>query len=125
MVRAIHTDKAPAKPEDFSQATMTDDLVFTAGQAPMTARGEIRDDDSLADQTRLCLENLAAVLDAAGTDLGSVLSTTVYLRDMDGFDEMNAVYQEFFSHPMPARSVVEVDEVLKRTAVEIEAVATR
>lgn len=125
MVRAIRTEEAPAKPSDFSQATTTGELVFTAGQVPMTADGEVRREDTLAAQTRLCLENLSAVLAAAGADRDDVLKTTVYLTDMDGFDEMNRVYRDFFDRDMPARSVVDVDDVLKGAAVEIEAVAER
>lgn len=125
MGHAIETDEAPAKPVDFSQATAAGDLVFTAGQVPMTATGEVRREDAPADQTRLSLENLRAVLDAAGAGLDDVLKTTVYLTDMDDFEAMNGVYREFFEPPTPARSVVAVDSVLKDADVEIEAVALR
>lgn len=125
MRHAVRTDEAPAKPADFSQAMAAGNLVFTAGQVPMTADGEVRSGDSLADQTRLCLENLRAVLREAGAGTDDVLKTTVYLVDVDGFDRMNEVYREFFDGPMPARSVVEVPAVLKGAAIEIEAVAVR
>lgn len=125
MRHAVHTEEAPAAPDDFSQAMAAGDLVFTAGQVPMTPTGEVRSEDSLADQTRLCLENLQAVLREAESGMDDVLKTTVHLVDMEGFDRMNAVYREFFDTPMPARSVVEVPAVLKGADIEIEAVAVR
>lgn len=125
MRQEIRTGDAPAAPDDFSQAMAAGNLVFTAGQVPMTATGEVRDGDSLADQTRLCLKNLRAVLREADATTDDVLKTTVYLVDMAGFDRMNEAYQEFFGLPMPARSVVEVPGVLKGADVEIEAVAVR
>jgi reactive intermediate/imine deaminase len=125
MPHVIETADAPAAPADFSQAVVTGDLVFTAGQVPMTPTGEIRAGDPLADQTRLCLENLEAVLQEAGATPDDVLKTTVYLVDMGGFDRMNDVYQGFFGATMPARSVVETSDVLKGADIEIEAVAVR
>ncbi len=73
MPHAIHTGDAPAAPDDFSQAMTAGNLVFTAGQVPMTPTGELRDGDSLADQTRLCLENLRAVLREADATTDDVL----------------------------------------------------
>lgn len=125
MRQQVQTTDAPAKPADFSQAMAAGDLVFTAGQVPMTADGEVHSGDSLADQTRLCLENMRAILREAGAAMDDVVKTTVYLVDMGGFDRMNEAYRAFFDGAMPARSVVEVPAVLKGADVEIEAVAVR
>lgn len=125
MQDVINREDVPVAPEDFSQGWIANGFVFTAGQVPMTAKGEVLLDASVADQTRLCLENVQKILEDADVSMDQVVKTTVYLDDLDRFDEMNGVYQEFFSPPMPARSVVEVAEVLKGADVKIEAVAVR
>ncbi|MFB6304787.1 MAG: Rid family detoxifying hydrolase [Haloferacaceae archaeon] len=124
MKRVISTDDAPAAVGAYSQATTDGDVVFTAGQLPLTADGELLDDEPVAEQTRQCLENVEAVLRAEGLSLADVLKTTVYLDDIDDFDEFNGAYGEFFDDDPPARSAVGVDAVPKGAAVEIEAVAT-
>ena len=124
MKRTISTDGAPAAVGAYSQATTNGDIVFTAGQLPMTPEGDLRDDESAAAQTRQCLENVLAVLEAEGLDASHVLKVTVFLDDVDDFDEVNEAYAEFFDEEPPARSAVEVGAVPKGAAVEIEAVAT-
>ena len=124
MKRTISTDAAPAAVGAYSQATATDDLLFTAGQLPLTPDGELLDDESVATQTEQCLENVAAILDSEGLDLGDVLKVTIFLDDIDDFDEMNETYAEFFDDEPPARSAIEVGNVPKGAALEIEAVAT-
>jgi reactive intermediate/imine deaminase len=123
MKRTISTDAAPAAVGAYSQATATDDLLFTAGQLPLTPDGELLDDESVATQTEQCLENVAAILDSEGLDLGDVLKVTIFLDDIDDFDEMNETYGEFFDDEPPARSAIEVGNVPKGAALEIEAVA--
>ena len=123
MKRTVHTDDAPAAVGAYSQATATDDLVFTAGQIALTPDGEMRADASVADQTEQALSNLEAVLEEAGAGMDDVLKVTVYLDDIDDFDAMNDVYQSFFESDPPARSAVGVDALPKGAAVEIEAVA--
>ena len=124
MKRTVSTDGAPAAVGAYSQATTDGDLVFTAGQLPMTPDGELRDDESVAAQTRQCLENVLAVLDAEGLDATDVLKVTIFLDDVDDFEEMNEAYAEYFDEKPPARSAVEVGAVPKGAAVEIEAIAT-
>lgn len=121
----VHTDDAPAAVGAYSQATTTDDLVFTAGQIPLTPDGDLLDDASVADQTEQALSNVAAVLDQAGAGMDDVLKVTVFLDDIDDFDEMNDTYAGFFDEEPPARSAVGVDALPKGVAVEIEAVAVR
>jgi len=123
MKRSISTDDAPAAVGAYSQAAITDDLLFTAGQLPLTPDGELLDDESVADQTRQCLENVAAILESEGADLADVLKVTIFLGDIGDFDAMNEAYADFFDDEPPARSAVEVGRVPKGAALEIEAVA--
>ncbi len=124
MKRLVSTDDAPAAVGAYSQATTNDTLLFTAGQLPLTTDGELLDDESVAVQTRQCLENVAAILAAEKLALEDVLKVTIYLDDIDDFDEMNETYAEFFDDEPPARSAIEVGAVPKGAALEIEAVAT-
>jgi reactive intermediate/imine deaminase len=124
MKRTISTDEAPAAVGAYSQATTNDDLVFTAGQLPLTVDGELLDDEPVAAQTRQCLRNVEAILESEGCSLEDVLKTTVYLDDIEDFEAFNAAYSEFFEAEPPARSAVGVGAVPKGAAVEIEAIAT-
>ncbi|MFC7026775.1 Rid family detoxifying hydrolase [Halomicroarcula sp. GCM10025324] len=121
----VSTDDAPAAVGAYSQATTTDDLVFTAGQIPLTPDGDLLDGAAVDVQTEQALENVAAILDAADTDMDSVLKVTVFLADIDDFEAMNDTYETFFDDEPPARSAVAVKDLPKGVAVEIEAVAAR
>ncbi|PAU85180.1 reactive intermediate/imine deaminase [Halorubrum salipaludis] len=123
MKETVHTDAAPAAVGAYSQATTDGDLVFTAGQIALTPDGDLRDDASVAEQTEQVLNNLVAVLDEAGAAPEDVLKTTVFLADIDDFDEMNETYADYFDESPPARSAVEVGALPKGADVEIEAVA--
>jgi reactive intermediate/imine deaminase len=123
MKRVISTDDAPAAVGAYSQATTNGDLVFTAGQLPLTTDGDLLDDAPVAEQTRQSLENVSAILESEGASMSDVLKTTVFLDDIDDFDEFNEAYSQFFDDEPPARSAVEVGQVPKGAAVEIEAVA--
>jgi reactive intermediate/imine deaminase len=123
MKRVIDTDAAPAAVGAYSQATVTDDLLFTAGQLPLTTDGELLDDASVATQTEQCLSNVEAILASEGLDLSDVLKVTIFLADIDDFDEMNETYGGFFDEEPPARSAIEVGNVPKGAALEIEAIA--
>ncbi|NUB93511.1 RidA family protein [Haloterrigena sp. SYSU A121-1] len=123
MKRAISTDDAPAAVGAYSQATTNGELLFTAGQLPLTTDGELLDDAPVDEQTRQCLENVSAILQSEGGSMDDVLKTTVFLDDIDDFDEFNQAYSEFFDEEPPARSAVEVGRVPKGAAVEIEALA--
>jgi reactive intermediate/imine deaminase len=124
MKRVISTDDAPAAVGAYSQATSNGDLLITAGQLPLTTDGELLDDEPVGDQTRQCLRNVEAILEAEDLSLDDVLKTTVYLDDIDDFDAFNEAYSEFFDSEPPARSAVGVGAVPKGAAVEIEAIAT-
>ena len=124
MKRTISTDDAAAVVGAYSQATTNGDVLFTAGQLPLTADGELLDDEPVDVQARQCLENVEAILAAEGLDTSDVLKMTVFLDDVDDFEEMNETYAGFFDDEPPARSAVEVGAVPKGAAVEIEAIAT-
>jgi reactive intermediate/imine deaminase len=124
MKRTIATDDAPAAVGAYSQATTNGDIIITAGQLPLTTDGDLLDDESVADQTGQCLRNVEAILESEGLSLSDVLKTTVFLDDIDDFDEFNQAYSEFFDAEPPARSAVGAGAVPKGAAVEIEAIAT-
>jgi reactive intermediate/imine deaminase len=123
MKRAISTDDAPAAVGAYSQATTDGDVLITAGQLPLTTDGELLDDASVAEQTRQCLRNVEAIVESDGGSLDDLLKTTVFLDEIDDFDEFNEAYSEFFESDPPARSAVGIDAVPKGAALEIEAIA--
>lgn len=123
MKRIIDTDDAPAAVGAYSQGTSSSSLIFTAGQIALTPDGDFLDKASVGEQTQQCLENIEAILEADGAALSNVLKVTVYLNDIDYFEEMNDAYAQFFDDEPPARSAFEVGNVPMGAAVEIEAVA--
>ncbi len=124
----IETAQAPAALGPYSQAIQSGDWIFTSGQIPLDpATGQIVA-GGIAEQTARVLDSLRAVLQAAGSDLAHVVKTTVYLKNMQDFAAMNAVYATYFGvggTPAPARSTVEVARLPKDVLVEIEAIALR
>src|ERR1700690_3599175 len=121
--KIIFTDKAPKAIGPYSQAIRTDSLVFTAGQAgldPVT--GELVEGGVEA-QTRQALTNLKNVLEAAGSGLNFAVKTTVFLKDMNDFSKMNAIYGEYFPANPPARSTIAAAGLPKGALVEIEVIA--
>ena len=119
----VSTDQAPAAIGPYSQAVVTEGFVYTAGQIPLDpATMEVVSGDVGA-QTRKVMENLRAILQAAGSDLSLVVKTTVFLRDMADFGAMNEVYAAAFGSHRPARSTVAVAGLPRDVRVEIEVVA--
>jgi 2-iminobutanoate/2-iminopropanoate deaminase len=120
----ISTSNAPAAIGPYSQAVGWGGLIFVSGQIPIDpATGQVVGDDAGA-QTERVLKNLAAILEAAGSSLGQVVKTTVYLRDLNDFARMNEVYARFFGEQPPARATVQVARLPRDVSVEIEVVAT-
>ncbi|MBK8617273.1 MAG: RidA family protein [Anaerolineales bacterium] len=118
----VHTDKAPKAIGPYSQAIRTETMIYTAGQTGLDpATGELVAGGVEA-QTRQVLTNLKYVIEAAGSSIGNVVKTTVFLTDMSDFPKMNAIYAEFFGENPPARSTVAVAGLPKGGVVEIEAV---
>lgn len=120
----VATADAPQAIGPYSQAITLDNLVFCSGQIPLTPAGTLAE-GNISAQTRQVLTNLQALLQAAGSSLGNVLKTTVFLADMNEFAAMNAVYAEFFAGEPPARSTVQVSRLPRDVRVEIEAIAVR
>jgi len=121
--KIIHTDKAPKAIGPYSQAIRTESIVFTAGQIGLDpATGELVA-GGIEEQTRQALTNLKHVLEAADSGLAYVVKTTVFLKDMNDFAKMNAVYAEFLGENPPARSTIAVAALPKGGLVEIEAIA--
>jgi 2-iminobutanoate/2-iminopropanoate deaminase len=121
----VHTEAAPAAIGPYSQAAIVGDLVFTAGQVALDPTTGTVIEGGIEAQTARVLENLAAVLAAAGSSLSQVVKTTVFLTDMADFPAMNQVYAEEFGDHKPARATVAVAGLPLGVRVEIEVVATR
>lgn len=119
----IHTETAPEAIGPYSQAMKLGDMVFTAGQIALDPDTMEIVGHDVATQTEQVMKNLSAILEEAGSRLGSVLKTTVYLADMDDFAAMNEVYGEYFDTHRPARSTVAVRTLPKNVKVEIDAIA--
>ena len=119
----VHTDRAPAAIGPYSQAIDLGAMVFTSGQIPVAPDGSVSGE--IAEQARQALENLKAVLEAAGSSMDKVVKTTVFITDMGQFGVINEVYQSYFAQPYPARSCVQVAQLPKGVGVEIEAVALK
>jgi 2-iminobutanoate/2-iminopropanoate deaminase len=119
----IATDLAPKAIGPYSQGIRANGLVLCAGQTPIDpATGQLISGD-IAAQTRRVLQNLSAILEAAGTSLSKVIKTTVFITDMANFKAMNAVYAEFFPEHPPARSTIAVAALPLGALVEIECIA--
>lgn len=119
----VNTDKAPKAMGPYAQAIRVGDFVFCAGQVALDpSTGKLVEGDIQA-QTRRVLQNLSAVLEAAGSSLSRVVKTTVFLANLDDFQKMNAVYAEFFPSAPPARSTVPVSRLPAGASIEIEAIA--
>ena len=124
-MKQIRTDNAPAAIGPYSQAIMEGTLIFTSGQIPIDpATGELCNRDMVT-AARQALQNLQAVLVAGGADMGTVIKTTVFLKDIRDFQVFNGVYAQFFKEPFPARSCVQVAALPREALVEVEAIAVR
>lgn len=121
--QAILSSDAPAPVGPYSQAVRVGNWVFVSGQIPINpATGELVA-GGIATQTKQVLQNLQAVLNAAGLGLDHVVKVTIYLTDLNMFEEMNQVYSTYFQPPYPARATVQVGGLPKGAQIEIEAVA--
>src|SRR5258708_5983394 len=118
----ITAPAAPAAAGPYSHAIRHGDLIFCSGALPLDPRSGELVDGSLAAETEQCLRNVAAVCEAAGTELGRALRTTVFTTDLDSFAEINAAYEKFFPSEPPARAAVGVVALPKGARVEIDAI---
>ena len=123
-MKQIQTTAAPAAIGPYSQGIEMGNLVITSGQLPINpATGEMPSD--IEAQAHQSLQNVKAILEAAGTGLDKVVKTTVFLADMNDFAAMNGVYAQYFNEPYPARSAVAVKTLPKNALVEIEVMAEK
>jgi 2-iminobutanoate/2-iminopropanoate deaminase len=121
----VTTDKAPKAIGPYSQAIVTDGWIFTAGQVALDPKSGELVGKTVAEQTEQVFRNLEAVLEAAGSSLGNVVKTTVYLADMADFAAMNEVYAKHFGTHKPARSTTQAAGLPKAARVEIDVVAVK
>ena len=121
-LKTVETKNAPAAIGPYAQGQIAGNLVFTAGQIPLDPVTMELISGSIAEQTERVMMNLAGILEAAGASLGSVVKTTVFLRDMNDFAAMNEVYGRHFGDHRPARSTVQAARLPRDVAVEIEAI---
>ncbi|HKL57151.1 MAG TPA: RidA family protein [Sphaerochaeta sp.] len=122
--KLVNTDKAPAAIGPYSQAIIAAPFVFTSGQLPVDPKTNELVGGDAANQAKQVFENMKAVLAEAGTDLSKVVKATVFLKDMNDFAAVNAVYASYFVEGiLPARSAVQVARLPKDVAVEIEMIA--
>lgn len=120
--KAIATEKAPGAIGPYSQAIKVGNMIFASGQIPIDPATGIMA-EGIKEQTRRSLTNVKNILESAGCGMDAVIKTTVFLKDISYFNDMNEVYAEFFNSPYPARSAVAVREIPKGALVEIEAIA--
>lgn len=121
----VSTENAPGAIGPYSQAIIAGDLVFCSGQLPMDPSTGQLITGSIEEQTRRVLDNLSALLAAAGSSLKHVVKTTIFLADMNDFAAVNATYAEYFDQEPPARSTVQAARLPRDARVEIEAIALR
>lgn len=123
MNAVISTKHAPGAIGPYSQAMKAGNFIFTSGQLPIDPKnGEMP--ETIKEQTKLSLENVKAILEEAGSDLSKVVKTTVFLKDMNHFAQMNEVYTTYFTENFPARSAIQIARLPKDALVEIEVIAT-
>ena len=122
IIKTIQTSAAPAAIGPYSQAIVIDRLVFCSGQIPLTPEGAVAGTDIEA-QTEQVFGNIRAILSEAGAELGNVVKATVFVKDLNDFGKLNAVYERNFGAHKPARSTVEVSRLPRDVLVEIEVIA--
>lgn len=126
MKKIITTQKAPQPIGPYSQAVEAQGtMLFLSGNIALTPDGTLLGQAGVPEQTRQVMENINAILTEAGYTLADVIKTTVFLKDMNYFGQMNEVYEEYFGDSKPARSTVEVSRLPKDVKVEIEVIACK
>ena len=122
MLKKVATNKAPAAIGPYSQAVIHNNMLFTSGQISLDPETMLVVGDNISEQALQVMENLKAVLTAAGTSFENVIKTTCFLYDMNDFAEFNKVYEKYFVSK-PARSCVAVKSLPKGVLVEVELIA--
>ena len=123
MKKIINSDKAPQPIGPYSQAIITEGkLIFVSEQIPLKADGTLAG-DSIESQTHQVIKNIEAILKEAGTSLGDVVKTMIFVKDLSDFNTINKIYNEYFENSKPARGVVEVSGIPKNVLIGMEAIA--
>ena len=125
MNKVIHTEKAPAALGPYSQAIEANGMLFVSGQIPFVPETMTLVSDDVKDQTRQSLENVKAIVEAAGYSMKDVVKAGVFIKDMNDFAAINEVYNEYLGDVKPARACVEVARLPKDVKVEIEVIAVK
>jgi 2-iminobutanoate/2-iminopropanoate deaminase len=123
MKNAVSTDKAPKALGPYSQGIIFGNLVFTSGQIAINPVTGIFEGGTIEQQSHRTFKNIAAILEAAGSDLDKSIKVTLYLKDMNDFAKVNEIYSDYFRGTYPARAAVEVSRLPRDAAIEIEVIA--
>ncbi|MBA3828115.1 MAG: RidA family protein [Taibaiella sp.] len=121
--RIIQTDKAPAPIGPYNQAVQFGNLLYISGQIPIDAKSGNLIQTSIEDETEKVMENLSAILEAAGMDFTNVLKSSIFLTDMEQFGKVNEIYGKYFINNAPARETIQVSGLPKGVNVEISMIA--
>ncbi len=125
MKQVIQTNNAPQAIGPYSQAIMAGDTLYVSGQIPVIPATGVIVSEKVEDQARQVMENVKAVVEAAGLTLDHVVKTSVFIKNMDDFAKINAVYSEYFKENCPARACVEVARLPKDVLLEMDAIAVK
>ena len=123
--KAVKTELAPSAIGPYSQAIKSGDTIYVSGQLGLNPKTGSFDSDDIVTQTNQSLNNIKAILEFEGYSMNDVVKTTVLLKDINEFSQMNEVYATFFSEPYPSRAAFEVAALPKNGRVEIEAIAIK
>ena len=123
MKQIIQTNNAPQAIGPYSQAVLANGTLYVSGQIPVVPSTGAIVSDKIEDQARQVMENVKAVVEAAGLTLGNVVKTSVFIKNMDDFAVINGIYSEYFKENCPARACVEVARLPKDVLIEMEAIA--
>lgn len=123
-IKTIKTEKAPEAIGPYSQAKIIGNLIFTSGQIAVNPETNELVEDNIEVQTKQVLENLKAVLEAAGSSLNDAVKVTVFLTDMNDYAKMNEIYAKYFKNK-PARSTIQVAKLPKNARIEMDVIALK
>ncbi len=121
----VNTTNAPAAIGPYSQAVWAGDLLYTSGQVALIAESGEMDNSNLATETHRVMKNLQEILSASGLNFDHVIKSTIYIKDMNDFVEINSIYSSYLEQPYPARETVEVARLPKDARIEISVVAKK
>jgi len=124
MSRTVNTDKAPAAIGPYSQGVVSGGMLFTSMQIALDPGSGEMSGESTPEQAGRCLDNIKAIVEAAGGSVNDIVKTTIYLADITDFGAVNEVYAKFFAEQLPARGVIEASALPKGALIAVEAIAS-